>query len=218
MTEGLFIIQSVRDLVLNNEDVLSMDDDDDDEWSDVLSALASSPLRDGDPTDVKMDLAYAFCMNEAEPYFARQLERGKSSSDVAYTQLDTDDGHGHLHFNPTVAATVALTRGVSLNNEGHRLLGLHMFAEAEAAFTEAMRLKRAAFPTDSVHTCIGLSGLAEVQLAWGKAAGDVDRLESAAKYAREVLAIAKRMGDREQQRVAREILVDVADAMQDVYS
>lgn len=193
-----------------------MDDDGDDEWSDVLSALADSPLRDSDPTDVKLDVAHAFCMDDAEPYFARQLERGKFSPSMAYTQVDTDDGHGHMHINPTAAATLALTRGVSLNNEGHRLLGLHKFAKAEAAFTEAMRLRRAAFPMDSVHTCIGLSGLAEVQLAWGKAEGDAVRLKSAAKYAQEVLAIAKRMGDREQQRVAREILVDIADAMQDV--
>jgi hypothetical protein len=192
----------------------------DDDWASVLKALlhirsAFPKSLPGEyvegPSDFQLDVVAEFCLEDAMPYFDDHPEAAKRLEDTS-VQLDTHDGHGHMHVNPSEAATIALTRGVSLNNEGHRLLRAKKFVKAEKAFTEAMRLKRNAFPTDSVHTCIGLSGLAELYLAWGKFDSDAGKLRRAADFANEMLGIAKRMSHRDHVRVAKEILGDVADA------
>jgi hypothetical protein len=90
------------------------------------------------------------------------------------------------------------------------------FAGALASFEQCLRLKRAAYPSPSIHVCLSLSGLADAHLglaagARGTAAG-ARALAAARAAAEEHLALATALKSPEQQRIAREVLADVCKA------
>lgn len=209
------VAEDVRDIPY--EQYLADDDIPKDDWAETLQVLVDFDSHA--PKATQKRWAYSFCSDHAMPFFRESFfESDTSFEDTTPNelpmQLDSDDGHSHYQFNPSEAVTLALTEGVRMNNEGHRLMGLGRFAKAKSFFTRAMHLKQAAFPMDSVHMCIAYSGLAEVDLAWGKADGDLEKLDTAEDSANELLRIAKRIGHHDNQRIAREILADIAVARQ----
>ena len=125
----------------------------------------------------------------------------------------------HGHVNPGEAQVRAVSEGVDLNNRGSQLNALKTakgYAAAVDCFQKSLLIKRKAYPEDSVHICIGLSGLADAYLGLGQTASDK---AEAAKYltmaraeAERMLAIGGRIGSGEQKRIAKEILADIARA------
>jgi hypothetical protein len=106
----------------------------------------------------------------------------------------------HKTINPSAAVLRAITEGVELNNEGLRLQRAGRFAESEMAFVESLRIKRDAYAEESIHICIGLSGLADTYLEWGK-------MQEARTHATKMKEIATNIQSLEQLRIADEILV-----------
>ncbi len=92
--------------------------------------------------------------------------------------------------------------GVELNNKAHQLdCGGH-YREAIEIFKKAIELKTSTFGEDSMHVCISLSGLADSYL-------HNKQYKDAAVIANKMLRIALKIANREQIRIAREILADV---------
>ncbi len=118
----------------------------------------------------------------------------------------------HTHVNPTSAVIEALSRGVELNNLAHELQKAGRFDESEKSFLESLAIKLRAYPEDSVHICITLSGLADTMLEWAKATKNKQRLCQAREYAKRMRAIAIRIKSPEQRRIADEIIGDIDKA------
>jgi hypothetical protein len=105
---------------------------------------------------------------------------------------------------------------IALNNKGVQLLNAEDFAGALGAFEACLRIKRAAYPPPSIHVCLSLSGLADAHLGLAAGAKGTDAgrraLAAARGAAEEHLALATALKSPEQQRIAREVLADVAKA------
>jgi hypothetical protein len=115
----------------------------------------------------------------------------------------------HAHINPSLEVMEAMTRGVELGNRGNELRLAGRFEESEQAYAQSLAIKQKAFPEDSVHICITLSGLADTLYEWAKATKSPERLRQARLYAERMLAIATRIKSPEQRRVANEIIADI---------
>ena len=104
----------------------------------------------------------------------------------------------------------ALSTGIELGNRGNELKKSGRFEDAERAFNQSLAIKLRAYPEDSVHICITLSGLADTLLDWGKATKSEERLRQARAYAERMRAIAIRIKSPDQRRIADEILGDIS--------
>lgn len=124
----------------------------------------------------------------------------------------------HAHRNPGPAVIDAMMRGVELNNQGAASARREDFALAESQFLESLAIKQRAYPEESVHICITLSGLADLFLSWAQktVASDSARgatlLKQARAYGERMQAAATHIRDPQQIRVARDILADISKA------
>ncbi len=111
----------------------------------------------------------------------------------------------HVQVNPTPEIIRAQTEGIDWNNRGCDLLKKGKYAEAEQALHRALEIKLRAYGGDSIHVCISLGVLADIYLAWKKF--DQAKLEAV-----RFLDTATRINSAEQQRLAREVLQEIAQA------
>lgn len=77
------------------------------------------------------------------------------------------------------------------------------FRAAEEKYLEAIEIKKKAFTENSIAVCITLSNLADLYLSWKK-------YDMARETANRMLAAAMAIKSNEQQRIAKEILFDIA--------
>lgn len=119
-----------------------------------------------------------------------------------------------MHVNPSAAVMEAISVAVPLNNEAHDFRKRGDFAGAERRFLESLRIKLRAYPENSVHICISLSGIAETYLEWAATGGEraSSRLAAARSYAERMRAAAAAIRDAGQLKYAHEILADIAKA------
>jgi hypothetical protein len=100
-----------------------------------------------------------------------------------------------------------------LNNQGVELTKLGRYAEAEEVFLKSINLKLGLFGEKSVTTCISVSGLADNYLFWARKQGGTakaEKLRLARREAERMMWIAREIRSAEQERVAREILSEIA--------
>lgn len=79
------------------------------------------------------------------------------------------------------------------------------YAEAEKKHLESIEIKTKAFTENSLAVCISLSNLADMYLSWKK-------YDQARSTANRMLSAAVAIKSNEQQRIAKEILFDIAKA------
>jgi hypothetical protein len=122
----------------------------------------------------------------------------------------------HKHINPSPADTALTLRAIQLNNEGGVLFKRGDNEGARRLLEEALAIKVPLYGEKSVHVCISLSGLADAHLELGKAAPDAASaaasFAAAEREAQRHRGIAVSLGLRDQERIAHEILVDIAAA------
>jgi tetratricopeptide (TPR) repeat protein len=98
-----------------------------------------------------------------------------------------------------------VTDAVSLNNEGVFLMRSGKHQEALDRFKKALQIKIRCSGFVSLDTCISLSGYADAFLG-------LRDFDAAFREARRLLQISKSIKDRNQERIANEILSDIAKA------
>lgn len=96
----------------------------------------------------------------------------------------------------------AMTEGVQLNNMGCALNNEHKYHEALPYFQKSLEIKAAAYGQHSKHYLITLSGVADAYLG-------MNELDLAETNAKNMLDIATQLGEKDQARIAREILGDI---------
>jgi hypothetical protein len=120
-------------------------------------------------------------------------------------------GGTHTHLGGSAEEVAARHRAIDLNNLGLTLQHSGDLCGAQRALEEAVKIKVQLFGEVNVNVCISLSGLADVLLARGKA-GEVAALEQGEAAAQRLRRIARQIRDPQQERIAHEILVDLANA------
>ena len=104
---------------------------------------------------------------------------------------------------------MALMQGVEFGNRAGELRNAGRFDESEKLYNQSLAIKLRAYPEDSVHICITLSGLADTMLEWAKATKSFARLSQARAYAERMRSIAIRIKSPDQRRIADEIIGDI---------
>ena len=127
----------------------------------------------------------------AQEMFAKFLADG-----LRVTPSDISD----TGFTPEIIH--ALNEGVQLNNAASMASKNGDHTVAVEKYTKAIDIKLKAYGEDSVHICVSLSGLSDAYLAMGDKA-------NAIKEAKRMLVIARKLNNKEQIRIAREIIGDI---------
>ena len=121
-----------------------------------------------------------------------------------------------MHMNPGSALMDAVQVAVPLNNEAHMHRARGDFQGALTRFQESLRIKLLAYPENSVHICIALSGIADTYLEWAAVAhGGAEkaaRLVTSRAYAERMKSAATAIRDAGQLKIALEVLADISKA------
>jgi tetratricopeptide (TPR) repeat protein len=96
---------------------------------------------------------------------------------------------------------LAMTKGIDLNTEAHVASSQGDHTKALTLYQEAVDIKVKAYGENSHHVCSSLSGLSDAYLSLGDKANSL-------KEAKRMLAIARKLKNSEQVRIAREILTN----------
>ena len=98
---------------------------------------------------------------------------------------------------------------VQLNNKGHALVKTQP-DQALSYLNRSVGIKERLHGLNSVHCCITISGIADAYLYKYRNTKDINDLNLSQQYVEQLYSTSISINSREQQRIAREILMNIA--------